>query len=105
MYSGEDFQRRVIMASDSILTEQASLIEEVVRTHVGSATPISLEASLADDLDIDSLELVELSLSLEKQFGVEFPSEDIRACNTLGDIIQVVSRTTQKHSQEKVQQA
>jgi acyl carrier protein len=87
------------------MTQQASQIEEIVRAHVGSATPIPLEASLADDLGIDSLELVELSLSLEKLFGVEFPSEDIRASNTLDDIIQVVFRTTQKYSQEKVKLA
>jgi acyl carrier protein len=93
------------MAIDPMLTEQASQIEEIVRAHVGSTTPIPLDASLADDLDIDSLELVELSLRLEKQFGVEFPSEDIRACNTLDDVIQVVSRTTKKYNLEKVKQA
>ena len=42
-------------------------------------------ASFADDLEADSLDLVELIMSLEEEFGVEIPDEDAEKIATVGD--------------------
>ncbi len=42
-------------------------------------------ASFADDLEADSLDLVELIMSIEEQFGVEIPDEDAEKITTVGD--------------------
>lgn len=45
-------------------------------------------ASFTDDLDADSLDLVELIMSLEEEFGVEIPDEDAEKIATVGDAMQ-----------------
>lgn len=42
-------------------------------------------ASFTDDLDADSLDLVELIMSLEEEFNVEIPDEDAEKIATVGD--------------------
>lgn len=42
-------------------------------------------ASFTDDLEADSLDLVELIMSLEEEFGVEIPDEDAEKITTVGD--------------------
>lgn len=44
-------------------------------------------ASFADDLNADSLDLVELIMSLEEEFGVEIPDEDAEKIATVGDAL------------------
>ena len=43
------------------------------------------EASFVDDLNADSLDLVEMIMSLEEEFGVEIPDEDAEKILTVGD--------------------
>lgn len=45
-------------------------------------------ASFADDLEADSLDLVELIMSLEEEFGVEIPDADAEKIATVGDAMQ-----------------
>lgn len=45
-------------------------------------------ASFTDDLDADSLDLVELIMSLEEEFNVEIPDEDAEKIATVGDALQ-----------------
>jgi acyl carrier protein len=44
-------------------------------------------ASFADDLNADSLDLVELIMSIEEEFGVEIPDEDAEKIATVGDAL------------------
>jgi acyl carrier protein len=48
-------------------------------------TRVVPEASFTDDLEADSLDLVELIMSLEEEFGVEIPDEDAEKISTVGD--------------------
>ena len=48
---------------------------------------VTLEASLKDDLDADSLDLFELVMALEEEYDVEIPSDDLTELNTVGDVI------------------
>jgi acyl carrier protein len=45
-------------------------------------------ASFTDDLEADSLDLVELIMSLEEEFNVEIPDEDAEKIMTVGDAMQ-----------------
>ncbi len=51
---------------------------------------ITLETSLEDDLDADSLELVELLLAFEDEFDVKIPDEDVEGLKTVGDIVKYI---------------
>lgn len=49
---------------------------------------IKLESSFKDDLGADSLDLFELVMGLEEEFGVEIPSEDLENIKTVSDVIE-----------------
>lgn len=46
---------------------------------------ITPEASFVDDLNADSLDLVELIMTLEEEFKIEIPDEDAEKLQTIGD--------------------
>ena len=48
------------------------------------AARVTKEASFADDLDADSLDLVELIMSLEEEFGVTVEEEELEGITTIG---------------------
>ncbi len=51
---------------------------------------ITFETSLTDDLDADSLELVELLLAFEDEFDVKIPDEEAESLKTVGDIVRYI---------------
>ena len=54
------------------------------------AAQITMEASFADDLDADSLDLVELVMSLEEEFGVTVEEEELEGVTTIGGAYDLV---------------
>ena len=48
---------------------------------------ITRETSFKDDLDADSLDLFELVMALEEEFGVEIPAEELEQITTVGAVI------------------
>ena len=48
------------------------------------------EAKFGDDLDADSLDLVELVMALEEEFDVEVPEEDLEGVETVGQAFDLV---------------
>lgn len=52
------------------------------------ADAISMEAELANDLGINSLELADLVLLCEEEFGVEFDENDMHKFITVGDVVE-----------------
>ena len=54
---------------------------------------ITLEATFVDDLGVDSLDLVELSMTLEDEFGIEEMSEeDMANIKTVGDLVEYLAK-------------
>lgn len=49
---------------------------------------IGLETSFKDDLGADSLDLFELVMALEEEYGLEIPAEELSDVETVGDIIE-----------------
>jgi len=52
---------------------------------------IKLESSFVDDLKADSLDVVELVMEFEDEFGVTIPDEDYEKIRTVGDAIKYIS--------------
>ena len=48
---------------------------------------IGLDTSFKDDLGADSLDLFELVMALEEEYGIEIPSEELESLTTVGAII------------------
>lgn len=54
------------------------------------AEEITMESSIVDDLGADSLDVVDLVMSIEEEFDVEIPDEDVENIKTVGDIVKYV---------------
>ena len=62
----------------TIIAEQLNVSEDEVKA----------ESNFKDDLGADSLDLFELVMSLEEEYGVEIPSEDLEKILTVNDVIE-----------------
>jgi acyl carrier protein len=52
---------------------------------------VTLEASFADDLDADSLDLVELVMALEEEFGITVDESELEGVSTIGQAFDLVT--------------
>ena len=53
---------------------------------IDNADSITLETTLSDDLEADSLDAVEVIMAIEDEFGIEIPDEEAQNFKTVGDI-------------------
>lgn len=53
---------------------------------------ITLDAKLKEDLELDSLDSVELIMSAEEEFGIEIPDEDVMNFKTVNDIVNYIEK-------------
>jgi len=61
---------------------------EVLSVSEDQVTP---DARFGDDLDADSLDLVELVMALEEEFGIEVPEEELEGIETVGQAFELVT--------------
>jgi acyl carrier protein len=63
-------------------------VREVVgdRLKLAERDRIVVDAKLADDLSVDSLDKVEIALALETDFGINIPDDDIETWQTVGNL-------------------
>ena len=63
-------------------------LKEIIADQLNcDAAGITAETSFKDDLGADSLDLFELVMALEEEYGVEIPSEDLEKILTVQDVI------------------
>ena len=74
------------MADDTFETFKRCTVE-VLQVQPDQVTP---EARFGDDLDADSLDLVELVMSLEEAFGIEVPEDELEGIETVGQAYELV---------------
>lgn len=60
-----------------IIAEQLSVEEET----------ITMETKFKEDLDADSLDLFEMVMAAEEEYGIEIPSDDIETITTVGEFV------------------
>lgn len=51
---------------------------------------VTPEASIIEDLGADSLDVVDMVMSLEEEFDVEIPDEDVEGMKTVGDVVKYI---------------
>ncbi len=66
----------------AMIAEQLNVEEET----------ITAESKFKDDLGADSLDLFELVMSFEEEFGVEIPSEDLEQIVTVNDVMEYLKK-------------
>ena len=75
------------MAKEEILDK----LKELVVDQLGvEEDEVTMEASMQDDLGADSLDLVDLVMSVEEEFGVKVADEDLENIKTVGDIVNYI---------------
>lgn len=74
---------------DEIITKLASIIEEVTGIEPSEVT---IDKSFVDDLDIDSLSMVEIAVQTEDTYGVKIPDEDLADLRTVRDVVDYIMR-------------
>ena len=57
---------------------------------------VNLESKLIEDLGADSLDIVELIMAFEDEFGVSLPDEEIAKLKTVGDIVKFINTLKKK---------
>ncbi|GAA3692485.1 meromycolate extension acyl carrier protein AcpM [Gordonia hankookensis] len=74
---------------EELIAGIAEIIEEVTGIEPSEVT---LEKSFVDDLDIDSLSMVEIAVQTEDKYGVKIPDEDLAGLRTVGDAVAYIQK-------------
>lgn len=63
-------------------------LQEIIAEQLGiEAEEVKAESNFKDDLNADSLDLFEMIMAMEEEFGVEIPSDDLDAIATVQDVM------------------
>jgi acyl carrier protein len=76
------------VANEQIEKELAEIVEEIAGVAAADVTP---EKSFVDDLDIDSLSMVEIAVQAEDKFGVKIPDDELANLRTVGDAVNYIA--------------
>lgn len=71
-----------------ILNDLAEIVEQVTGVE---AAKVTAEKSFIDDLDIDSLSMVEITVQVEDRFAVRIPDDRVAELRTVGDAVNYVA--------------
>ncbi len=82
------------MSNSEIVTGLAEIVEEVAGIDAAEVTP---EKSFVDDLDIDSLSMVEIAVQTEDKYGVKIPDEDLAGLRTVGDVVAYIQKLEEEN--------
>lgn len=77
------------MTQQEILAGLSEIIDEIAGVPADEVTP---DKTFIDDLDIDSLSMVEIAVAAQDKFGVEIPDDQLKDLKTVQDVINYVER-------------
>ena len=83
------------LTQEQIVEELGKIIEEVTGIEPSEVT---IEKSFVDDLDIDSLSMVEIAVQTEDKYGVKIPDEDLASLKTVGDAVTYIQKLEAENS-------
>ena len=80
------------MADRAEITEGlAEILEEVAGVN---PSDVAESKSFTDDLDVDSLSMVEVVVAAEEKFGVKIPDDEVQNLKTVGDAVSFISKNS-----------
>jgi acyl carrier protein len=77
------------MNDREILAGLGEIVEEIAGV---PADEVTLGKSFVDDLDIDSLSMVEIAVAAQDRFGVEIPDDQLKDLTTVADVMTYVGK-------------
>ena len=73
------------------MSDTAERVQKIVVEHLGvESDKVTQDASFIDDLGADSLDIVELVMAFEEEFGVEIPDDAAEKITTVKDAISYI---------------
>jgi acyl carrier protein len=80
-----------VASKEEILAGLGEIVEEVAGV---AADEVTEDKSFVDDLDIDSLSMVEIAVQAEDKFGVKIPDDELANLKTVGDAVNYVAKNS-----------
>lgn len=75
----------------NVLADTLERVKKIIVDRLGvEESVITLESNFKDDLDADSLDVVELVMELEDEFDLEISDEDAEKIATVGDVVNYI---------------
>lgn len=75
------------LSQEEVRSGLAAIVEEIAGV---PAADVQMEKSFTDDLDVDSLSMVEVVVAAEEQFGVSIPDDDVKNLVTVADAVNFI---------------
>ncbi|SHJ60311.1 acyl carrier protein [Anaerobranca californiensis DSM 14826] len=67
-------------------------VKKIIVEHTNvSEDVVTLDASFQDDLDLDSLDIMDLLMVFEEEFDVQIPDEELQKIKTVGDVVNYIN--------------
>ena len=79
------------MTDEQIISDLAVILNEVAGV---DQTKVSSYKSFLDDLEVDSLSMVEVVMAAEDKFGVKIPDEEVKNLRTVGDAVSFIKKAS-----------
>ncbi|MEI6579825.1 MAG: acyl carrier protein [Eubacteriales bacterium] len=69
-------------------------VQKIICEQFGiEASEVTLESSIIDDFGADSLDIVDLAMTIEDAFDIEVPDEELENVKTVADIVKFIEET------------
>ena len=75
------------LSQDAVLAGIKEIVVEVAGIDAGK---ISMDKKFTEDLDVDSLSMVEVVVAAEEKFGVKIPDDEVTKMTTVGDAVNFI---------------
>jgi acyl carrier protein len=82
-------EKHQMATTEEIRTDLADIVNEVAGI---PAEDVQLDKSFTDDLDVDSLSMVEVVVAAEEKFDVKIPDDEVKNLKTVGDAVAYIER-------------
>ena len=76
-------------SATEIQADLAAIVEDIAGVPADDVQP---DKSFVDDLDVDSLSMVEIALAAEERFGVKIPDDELANLKTVGDAVSYIEK-------------
>ncbi|HEU4946210.1 MAG TPA: acyl carrier protein [Kribbella sp.] len=79
----------MMASTEEIRSSLAEIVNEIAGIPVED---VQLDKSVTDDLDVDSLSMVEVVVAAEEKFSVKIPDDEVKNLKTVGDAVAFIER-------------